>query len=231
MSTNTRDHQKPYAPAELCELHSGDRMSREEFHRIYDAMPDGFKAELIGGTVYVPSPLRRRHATMHLELGAVFFHYASRTKGLEAGDNATVLLGEESEPQPDLYLRILPEHGGRSRSTGDDYIWGPPELVAEIAHSTCSIDLHAKKDDYTKHGVCEYVVVCIREEIVRWFDLENGTEFTPGDDGIVRSVLFPGLWIETRALFEKNAARLIGTLEAGLATAGYREFVRKLAVT
>src|SRR5437016_3112178 len=75
------------------ELATGDHMTREEFHRIYAATDDAFRAELIGGIVYVPSPLKRRHGVHHLLLGALFAAYAARTPGVEAGDNATVLLG------------------------------------------------------------------------------------------------------------------------------------------
>ena len=47
--------------SKLPQLHSGDRLSREEFHRIYEQMPEDFKAELIGGIVYVASPMRLPH--------------------------------------------------------------------------------------------------------------------------------------------------------------------------
>ena len=36
---------------EVMELHTGDRMNREEFHRAYLQTPEGFKAELIGGRI------------------------------------------------------------------------------------------------------------------------------------------------------------------------------------
>src|SRR5437588_5677959 len=90
---------------ESVELRAGDRMTREEFHRIYEQMPEGFRAELIGGIVYVAPPLKIRHGTSHIPLTALFFHYQGHTPGVEGGDNVTVLLGEEGEPQPDLYLR------------------------------------------------------------------------------------------------------------------------------
>jgi Uma2 family endonuclease len=135
------------------ELHTGDRMSREEFLRIYESMPEDFQAELIGGIVFVASPLKRRHGTNHLPLGTLFFTYELNTPGIESGDNTTILLGEEGVPQPDLYLRILPEYGGQSRTTATDYVDGAPELVAEIAYSSRAIDLHAKRDDYTRYGV------------------------------------------------------------------------------
>src|SRR5262245_28044590 len=168
------------------ELATGDHMTREEFHRIYAATSDAFRAELIGGIVYVPSPLRRQHGVHHLLLGALFAAYAARTPGVEVGDNATVLLGEDAEPQPDLYLRLLPESGGQSRTTDDDYVLGAPELIAEIAHSSRAIDLHAKKDDYARYGVHEYVVVTLREGRMHWFDLRAGREPDAGADGILR---------------------------------------------
>ena len=132
------------AATERLELHSGDRMTREEFHRIYEQMPDDFEAELVGGTVYVSSPLKRRHGTNHLPLGSLFFAYEGHTPGVESGDNTTILLGEFAEPQPDLYLRILPEFGGQSRTTADDFVEGAAELLSEIAHSSRSMDLHSK---------------------------------------------------------------------------------------
>ena len=63
------------------------------------------------------SPLRRPHGIYHFRLSHVLATYEDGTPGIEAADNATVMLGEESEPQPDLMLRILTEHGGRSGVT------------------------------------------------------------------------------------------------------------------
>ena len=60
---------------------------------------------------------------------------------------ATVILAEESEPQPDLALRVLTECGGQSWVTEDNYYAGAPELIAEIAHSSRAIDLNQKRED------------------------------------------------------------------------------------
>ena len=118
------------------DLNSGDRMTRAQFHRLYSQMPDHFKAELVEGIVYVASPLKIRHGKPHIALAALFGTYEAHTPGVETADNVAVLLGDESEPQPDLYMRILPEFGGQSRTSADDYIDGPPELIAEIAYAT-----------------------------------------------------------------------------------------------
>src|ERR1700733_68166 len=104
-------------PVKRVELQSGDRMTRAEFHRIYERMPKHFRAELIGGIVFVASSLRMPHSSNHLNLAAIVANYAGYTPGVKGTDNATVLLGEEGEPQPDLSLRILPEYGGRTKTT------------------------------------------------------------------------------------------------------------------
>jgi hypothetical protein len=215
-------------PAATLELHAGDRMTRAEFHRIYEKMPQDFKAELIGGVVHVPSPLGRKHGTRHVALATVFGVYEANTPGVEAGDNATVFLGDEGEPQPDLFLRILPEFGGRSGTTKDDYVVGAPELLSEIAHSSRSIDLGAKLTDYKRYGVLEYVVACLRERELHWFDLHGDKELQIDADGICRLRTFPGLWIHVEGLFDKDYGRLLPTLNAGLATAEHQAFVRQL---
>ena len=161
----------------------------------------------------------------------MFFAYEGHTVGVESGDNTTILLGEEGEPQPDLYLRILPEFGGQSQTTPDDYVAGPPELIAEIAHSSRAIDLHAKRDDYTRYGVREYLVVCLRERRLRWFDLRANQELLPDADGVFRIHAFPGLWVHGEGLLAKDYRRVMATLEQGLATAEHAAFVRRLAAT
>jgi Uma2 family endonuclease len=209
------------------ELHTGDRMSRAEFHRAYEQTPPGFKAELIGGTVYVASPLLPRHGNPHVLLATVFGAYELKTPGVESSDNTTVLLGEESEPQPDLYLRILPECGGQSRTTDDGYPEGAPELVAEVAHSSRAIDLNAKRHDYTRYGVREYLVLCLRERQLRWFDLAADRELAPDADGVLRVRCFPGLWIDPEALLRKDW-RLMEVLQQGPSTPEHVAFVQTL---
>ncbi len=211
------------------ELYRGDRFSREEFHRIYAAMPANFHAELVGGIVYVASPRKRRHGTNRLPLGTLSFTYEAHTPGVECADNTTILLGEDSEPQPDLLLRILPERGGQTTTTDDDYVAGPPELIAEIAHSSRALDLHAKREDYRRYGVQEYLVLCLQENQLRWFDLAADAERQPDAEYLCRLETFPGLWIHAEALLSKDYPRMMTTLEAGLASGEHADFVKQLA--
>jgi Uma2 family endonuclease len=211
------------------ELHSGDRMTRDEFHRLYEQAPESFKAELIGGIVYVASPLKLSHGRPHALLAAVLVAYVARTPGTQVSDNTTVLLGDDGEPQPDLFLRILPECGGQSTTTADDYIQGAPELIVELAHASHAIDLHAKKDMYATYGGLEYLVACLQEQQLRWFDLAGGKELNAGESDVIRVGVFPGLWINGPALFANDIAQMMATLEQGLRTPEHADFVRGLA--
>ncbi len=176
------------------------------------------------------SPLSRRHARSHPPLSTLLFTYEGNTPGVECGDNATVVLGDGSEPQPDLYLRIPREHGGGSDTNDDDMIVGPPELIVEIAMSTRSIDLNSKRADYARHGVKEYLVLCPKEQELFWFDLRADEALCFDADGICRIRAFPGLWIDVKGLLARNHADLMATLGRGLGTPEHAEFVTRLAV-
>jgi Uma2 family endonuclease len=209
-------------------LYNGDRLTQAEFHRLYENAPDDTRFELVGGVVYMASPLRRIHAQYHPDLSAVLAGYVRKTPGIELLDNATVILGEESEPQPDLLLRILTEFGGQSREDEDGYIQGAPELVAEIAHSTRAIDMHQKRDDYARAGVREYLVLCIAERQLHWFDFKSRRAIEADADGVHRSRVFPGLWIDAPALLARRDRRLHQVAKRGIASPEHAAFIKRL---
>lgn len=226
MSTASREFLEGPPPADL---HSGDRMTRKEFHDIYKNMPEDFKAELIGSVVYVSSPLKQSHGKSHLCLGTIFGTYVAHTPGVSACDNATIILSEEDEPQPDLFLRVEPEYGGQSQDTLDEYVKGAPELIAEIAYSSRAIDLHSKRQRYAQTGVIEYIVVCLLPRQLYWFNLQSGEQLDKDHDGAFRSKLFPGLWIHDDALLQLDYKQSLSVLNEGLASPEHAAFVERLA--
>jgi Uma2 family endonuclease len=145
-------------PSRIPPLQHGERLTRAEFERRYAAMPYVKKAELIEGVVYMPSPVSDAHSGRHFNLNGWLFLYSMFTPGVTGGDNGTLRLDMDNEPQPDGFLRILESHGGQARVDADGYVTGAPELVDEIAVSSASIDLHAKLNVYRRNGVREYVV-------------------------------------------------------------------------
>lgn len=215
-------------PTEPIFLQNGERMTRAEFHAAYEQTPEDFKAELIEGIVYVASPLRRNHGVHHVFLSTLMGLYWSKTPGVEPGDNCSLFLIDDNEPQPDLYLRVLPEFGGQSRTTPDDYVEGGPELLIEVAISTRSLDLHAKRRVYQQSGVKEYLVAVPLAETMFWFDLEQDRE-QESTDGIIRSRQFPGLWLNPTAIWQQNHDAAMATLNQGLASPEHAEFVDRLA--
>src|SRR5947209_14776487 len=96
----------PIIPKSLPPLSQGQRLSRAEFERRYDAMPELKKAELIGGVVSMPSPVKRAHGKPHFDAITWLGTYRSFTPGVEGGDNASLCLDLENMPQPDVFLRI-----------------------------------------------------------------------------------------------------------------------------
>ncbi len=213
---------------EMLPLVNGERMTQPEFHRRYLTRPEDEKWELISGVVYMASALRRPHGHYHPELAGALWLYKSATPGVELLDNATTILGGESEPQPDLELRILPAYGGQSRDTEDGYVGGPPELIAEIAHSTRAIDLGGKRADYAAAGVLEYLVLCVEERELRWFCFATGTAVRANRRGVYRSRAFPGLWIDGAALLARDSRRVIEVAQQGLASPDHARFVKRL---
>jgi Uma2 family endonuclease len=212
-------------PLRLC---NGDRMKQPEFHRRYKTYPDDVKFELIGGTVFMASPLRWPHGKYNVKLSFALELYSTATPGVEAGDNATIILGEEHEPQPDLALRLLPEYGGQSRENAEEYIEGPPELLAEIAYSSWAIDMNQKREAYQQTGVLEYLVLLVEEQELHWFDFQRGRLIRPNREGISRSRVFPGLWIDGAALLARDSKRIQEVVQQGLATPEHARFVKRL---
>jgi Uma2 family endonuclease len=214
---------------EIPPLRHGDRMTREEFERRWDAMPDLKKAELIEGVVHMP-PVARNHGTPHFNLISWLGLYQLLTPGTEGGDNTSIRFDDANMPQPDALLRILETHGGRSRVDADGYYDSGPELVAEVSRSTRFDDLGVKLPVYQRFGVPEYIVWRVDDRQVDWFVLSAGTytPLQPGGDGVVRSLVFPGLWLDPAALVAGDSARLLAVAQQGHGSPEHSAFVREL---
>ena len=221
--------QQPARSIPIPALESGDRLTRAEFERRYEATPENFKAELIEGVVYVASPVRVFHGVPHADLITWLGVYRTATPGVEAADNTTTRLDLDNEPQPDALLRIA--IGGTSTISEDGYIEGAPELVAEIAASSAAIDLGAKKNAYRRNGVQEYLVWQTFENRFSWFRLvaEEFVLIAPDPDGIIRSSTFPGLWLAVAALLQGNMIEVLNVLQVGIAEEAHQGFIQELA--
>jgi len=226
MSTVDRPKRKTLPP-----LEAGQRLDQPTFHERYEAMPPDTRAELVGGVVYMPSPMRFDHGDTSRFVAGWLDRYQRFTPRIRGADGATVKLYLEGEPQPDAFLFIPAELGGQCSVNAENYLTGAPELVVEIARSSRYYDLKQKKADYERAGVLEYVVIELGPDRIHWF-IRRAKRFAalrPGPDGIYRSKVFPGLWLDRGAFFTQDRARRDEVLEEGLATLEHAAFVTKLA--
>ncbi len=228
MATPTGTSSAPPGPPPL---EPGDHLTRDEFERRYEAMPDLKKAELIEGVVYMPSPVRLdQHGGPHAILLWWLTHYSVFTPGTRVGGNSTVRLDVNNEPQPDGLMIIEPSHGGGVVIGPRGYVESAPELVAEVAASTTSFDLHTKLNVYRSNRVREYLVWRVLDQAIDWFVL-RGTDYERlalSPAGFYPSEVFPGLWLDAAALVRSDLAVVLNVLQQGLASPEHAAFVAQL---
>ena len=210
-------------------LETGDNLTREEFLRIWEQLPHIKRAELIGGIVYMPAALGTDHGGDDFNITTWLGVYGAATPGCIGGSDVTcIFLGDC--PQPDVNLRVVSEYGGRSW-VEDKRIHGSPELLTEVCNSTEAMDLHQKFELYKEARIPEYLVVVVKRKQIRWHRLVKGQYklLLPNAEGIYRSVVFPGLWLDSKALFKGDLAKVLATLQKGIDSDEHQEFVAKLA--
>lgn len=214
---------------EIPPLKPGFRLTRQEFLRRWELHPEITKAELIGGVVYMPSPVSAEHGDRESDVGIWLGNYRIATPGTASGHNSTSMMLDDA-PQPDVNLRILPECGGASWVEGR-FLHGAPELVTEVCLTSADHDLHVKYDLYEAVGVQEYVAVLMESNEIRWHILVNGRyQLLPPDaDGIWRSRGFPGLWLDGPALLRRDLAAVLAKLQVGIQSPDHAAFIQRLA--
>ena len=176
-------------------LESGDRLTREEFHRRYCARPNIW-TELVEGVVYVASPTRASlHGEPHASVIGWLTIYRAKRPGVHLYDNATVRLDARNEVQPDACLCRY-EPGGPRVSTDASY------------------DLHDKKEAYRRNGVREYVVWRVVDGAIDWFRLRarEYVRVEPDERGLIESEVFPGLRLDVARMLDGDVAGVLAAL-------------------
>jgi Uma2 family endonuclease len=212
-------------------LENGDRLTRIEFERRYEAMPHVKKAELIEEVVYIRSPASLQYqGRPSFHLVGWLAQYEAGTPGIESGYNCATRLDWDNEPQPDVVQFVDPAKGGQARISADNFIEGPPELIAEVAASNVSIALNAKLHVYRRTGVREYIVWRVLDREIDWFVLRDGRydRLRPDAEGVYRSEIFPGLWLDTAALLRGDLAGVLAMVQRGVASPEHGAFVDRL---
>jgi hypothetical protein len=212
-------------------LRDGDRLSRDEFERRFDAMPDLKRAELIEGIVYTCSRVPHlQHGEPHLDLIGWMGGYQAYTRGVEGGVSPSIRLDMENEPQPDGVLFLQRNRGGHALIDADGYIVGPPELAAEVSGGTIRLDIETKFEVYRRNEVCEYLIWRVDDKKIDWYVLRGGNyePLRPSPGGFLKSTCFPGLWLDPTALVRSDLVRVHEVLQQGLNSPEHAQFVARL---
>ena len=185
-------------------------------------------ADLVGGVVHLWIRVTVSHGQMSATLnGGIGLSRVGLT-GIHGGVRTTTVLGDDSEVQPDATLRF--PIGGTSAVNDDDYLVGCPELVCDVVDTADAHALTARRADDERYGATEVVMVTVREPRVLWLVGEGDrlTERSPDADGVYRSGVFPGLWLDPAALLAEDMQRLLDVLRQGLATPEHAAFAASL---
>jgi hypothetical protein len=98
--------------------------------------------------------------------------------------------------------------------------------IIEIAASSASYDLHEKLHVYRRNGVQEHLVWRAWDRAIDWFILREGRfERLDSAEGIYRSQVFRGLWLDGAAAIRGDMPGVLEVLHLGLASPEHTEFV------
>jgi len=214
-------------------LENGATMNADEFHELYASTGSESRFELVDGIVHMAPPLHDPHGSSSNKLQMVTALYEGMTPGVIAHDGTSVRLDALNEVQPDCLIRVDDSCGGQSRVLVNDrgertIIQGAPEFVAEVAYSSRSIDFGRKLEAYLRAGVREYLIVNLADGQLSWFELPTKTLIQAGDDGVLRSRVLPGLWIDAVALLEQRVQRCVDVLKLAGESDEHEAFCNRL---
>ena len=166
-------------------------------------MPHLKKAELVEGVVYLPSPVHLDQlGSPQAALVGWLWNYWAFTPGVRVGDNSTVRLDLDNEPQPDALMIREPSHGGRVVIGPRGYVealrsWSEksrPQAPASTCTPSCGSTV-ATRSRSTSSGASRTRrwtgSSCVRE-IYACLPLTAA--------GVYRSEVFRGLWLDPVAL-------------------------------
>ncbi|MCI0643074.1 MAG: Uma2 family endonuclease [Gemmataceae bacterium] len=166
-------------------------------------VPDGQRADLIDGVIYMASPDNIKANDLNAWLAAVVRGFVDE---YDLGDvyisRVAYRLSRKHSPEPDL--SFLPKARAKKKRRG--YILGPPALAVEIV-SPDSVyrDYVQKFALYQKAGVDEYWIIDPDERKATFFTLRKGKfEEMPVKDGVFTSKVLPGFHFEVRWLWDEN---------------------------
>lgn len=177
---------------------------RYTFEEFCELVPDGQKADLIDGVIYVASPDNLDAGKLFLWLVFVIYGYLEkRDLGELFGSRIAFRLSDYNSPEPDLAF-VLKKRLHLSRR-GHFYGW--PDLAIEIVSpDSVRRDYFDKLKLYEKYHVREYWIIDEIEHTVTVYRLDANGKYRQIHvrGGVLRSKVMKGFWLKTEWLWPET---------------------------
>jgi Uma2 family endonuclease len=175
-----------------------DLVTVSEFFQL---VPDGQKADLLNGVIYMASPdsIRANQLTGFVEFLMRGYNYVKQLRGEIFVNRVAYRLTKYSAPEPDVSY-VGPSRLHLIQATR---VHGGPDVAVEIvARESRGRDYVLKKRAYQKAGVAEYWIIDPIKNQAQFFRLQNGVYvLVPLENGhIFRSQALPGFWLDVNWL-------------------------------
>lgn len=180
-------------------------IAREKIYTTKDIyfLPEGQRAELIDGTMYMMAPPKRIHQEIVMELSAVIHAYIRNKHGeckvYPAPFAVFLNMDDKTYVEPDI--SVICDKGKLT----DDGCMGAPDWVIEVVSpSSRRMDYILKLFQYRSAGVREYWIVDPDKNrvMVYNFETETGGEYTMWE--AVTSGIYDDLEIDFRLIQERK---------------------------
>ncbi len=157
------------------------------------AFQDYAKTELIEGEILAVNAIHSRHAKIQARMVALL---SAVTDPLVVYANPSVLMDDESVPEPDIVL---------AEDHSEDFLpVAKVRIAIEISDSTLDQDLGRKASLYARHGVPEYWVVDVDGRVIHqmWQPVGEayGGQRIVTFGNLVKSMAVAGLCVTTDTL-------------------------------
>jgi Uma2 family endonuclease len=172
-------------------------LPKEQLYTIADiyALPEGARAELIDGQMYMMAPPTRRHQRIVSHLHAAIYNYISSKNGsceVYPAPFAVFLNADDlNYVEPDISVIC-----DRSKLTEKGCTGAPDWVIEIVSPGSRRMDYSTKVFKYRSSGVREYWIVDPdKTRITVWdFTNDNTEEFSFSDS--VKAGIYPDLFID-----------------------------------
>jgi Uma2 family endonuclease len=165
-------------------------------------VPNGRKADLIGGVIYMASPDNLDAADIFGLLYAVMRFFVDENElGSMHGPRVAFRINEAESPEPDLAF-VLRE---RRHLLRRGFVAGPPDLAIEIVSpDSVERDYVAKRHQYREAGVSEYWIIDEEHQRITLLRLDGRRRFREirPRQGKYMSRVLPGFFLRAEWLWQ-----------------------------